>query len=255
MTREAQAIIQRIRELNTDYIQLELAVPETLHDMKPGQALLVRPKSMRASQVWHPYMRELWHPVHVSRTKLTVEIPHTKAYALGDVLDLIAPIGQPFRFRAALRHVLLLAYNTPPFPLLMTIGWLLGNRVSVTLVLLGSANTYPTAHLPPEVEVIRAEGTEEPFAWQNQVTTIGLADQVFAVVPPADELTYFSQLWTVFQQRRADIGSNYLFGVFQSLTPCGIGACDACLVSIKDESPKHACVDGAALDLFTVRLP
>ena len=39
----------------------------------------------------------------------------------------------------------------------MSIPFLLGSSVSVTLVLAGNANDYPTNRLPPEVEVIKAD--------------------------------------------------------------------------------------------------
>ncbi|MEO0565571.1 MAG: hypothetical protein AAF125_25920, partial [Chloroflexota bacterium] len=221
--------------------------------IKPGQCLLTRRKQMRVEKRWDPYLRELWYPVHVSNKIIRVEIKTRDHYAVGDVVDTVAPIGTPFRFRRALRNVLLLAYDTPPFPLLMTIPWLLGNNVSVTLVLLGRAAEYPTEHLPPEIEVIRGDDPAAPMDWPGQVTTIGWADQVFALVPPGDELGMFGQVWATFDQRRADIGTNYLFGVFQGLLPCGIGACDACALSTKN-GLVHACVDGPALDLATLRL-
>jgi dihydroorotate dehydrogenase electron transfer subunit len=182
---------------------------------------------------------------------MTVEALTTDRYEPGDVIDMFGPIGRQFNYRNTLRNVLLVAYDTPPFPLLMTIPYLLGNSVSVTLVLLGAAAQYPTNLLPPEVEVIRGDDKANPMDWQNQVITIGWADQVFAVVPPGNELAYFERLWQVFNQRRADIGKFYLWGVFQSILPCGVGACDACMIRTQD-GYRLPCVEGPALDLHTV---
>jgi dihydroorotate dehydrogenase electron transfer subunit len=251
--KESQVIVQRAELIHGSYKRLELAIPESLRQMKPGQCLLVRPKSMRVEKVWNPYLRDVWYPAHVSNRLITVEIVSRREYRPGDVIDVVGPVGTHYRFRSALRHVLLLAYDTPPFPLLMTIPRLLGNDISVTLVLLGSATAYPTHHLPPEVEIIRGDDPKDPLNWHGQVTTIGYADQVFAVVPPGDELATFAQVWEVFNQRRADIGTNYLFGVFQSVLPCGVGVCDACLVPMNG-GPQHACIAGPALDLAQIKL-
>lgn len=249
--KESQGIIQRVRHLGGEYQQLELAVADYLGDMKPGQCLLARSKQMRTRHEWNPYLRSVWYPFYANRGKVTVEVKSPDPYHPGDVFDLIAPVGQAFRFRNTLRNVLLVAYHTPPFALLMTIPQLLGHQVSVTLALLGDAVDYPTNHLPPEVEVILGDNSADPLSWQGQVTTIGWADQVFVVVPPSDELAYFSQVWRVFNERRAEISKNYLFGVFQSVTPCGVGACDACLVRTKD-GVQQACIEGPAFDLSQI---
>ncbi len=250
--KEYTVIIQRAALLEGDYKRLELAIPENLNGLKPGQALLVRPKQMRVSKVWDPYLRQVWYPTNQSNTKAIVEIHSRDHYAPGDVLDVVGPIGQPFAIRQVLRNVLLLAYDTPPFPLLMMIPWLLGNNVSVTLVLLGKAADYPTQHLPPEVEVVRSDDAPDPLTWPNQVTTIGWADQVFAVAPPGDDLTNFARIYDLFNERRAELARNYLFGVFQGVLPCGVGACDVCLVPTKN-GLKYACTDGPAFDLTDVR--
>jgi dihydroorotate dehydrogenase electron transfer subunit len=251
--KEHQVIVQRVNLVEGDYIRLELAIPEGLKGIMPGQCLLARPKQMRLQKQWDPYLRERWYPVFASNTVVGVEVKTRAHYRPGDVIDVIAPVGNPLRFRAALRNVLLVAQDTPPFPLLMTIAPLLGRNVSVTLVLLGSAAEYPTSHLPPEVEVIRGEDPADPLAWPNQVTTIGWADQVFAVVAPGDERAAFGRLHAVFDERRAEIGSNYLFGVFQGILPCGVGACDACLIHTNDGT-RYACTDGPAFDLAAVKL-
>ena len=125
------------------------AVEEPIQRIKPGQSLLAR-----TSDQWDPYLRDQWWPVDINKDKLIVERPITERYQPSQVINLLGLVGKPYRFRRTLRNVLLIAYNTPPTPLLMTIPWLLGNRISVTIVLLGTAITYNTQHLPPEVEVL-----------------------------------------------------------------------------------------------------
>jgi hypothetical protein len=241
--KEAMVLIERVRQVNETHQHLDLAVEPWLVEIKPGQSVLAR-----MTETWDPYLREQWYPVAVSKTLLTIERPLTTTYTPGHVVDLLGVIGQPYRFRKTLRNVLLLAYNTEPTPLIMMIGMLIKNRVSVTLVLLGDAAQYGTTHLPPEVEVLKGD---HEMNWTNRVTTVGWADQVFAVVPQADEAGHFRRLYELFTQLRADIPHGHLWGVFRPPLPCGIGACSSCMVRIKGEQ-HPTCTQGPAFDLSLV---
>src|SRR5450432_40321 len=190
--KETQALIERVRRINETHQQLHVTVDASLNGIKPGQSVLAR-----LSEDWSPYLREQWWPVAQQKNTLIVERPATTRYEPGTVVSLIGVVGQPFRFRRTLRNVLLVAYNAEPTPLLLTIPALLGNTVSVTLLLIGS--DYDTRHLPPEVEVIQGEVGEgtltEKLNWANRVTTIGWADQVFVTVSQEDEMYYFREIW------------------------------------------------------------
>lgn len=244
--RETEALIERIKRINADYQHLEVAVDASLQNIKPGESFLAR-----FDNGWHPYLREHWWPVGVKgRGTLLVEREGTAHYEPGQVVNLLGPIGRPFGFRRSLRNVLLIAYDTPPTPLLMMIHWLVGNRIAVTLVLVGMAVDYDTAHLAPEVEIIRADD----LAWPDQVLTLGWADQVFAVVRPDDELARFGQIFGVIKEKRNQIPNGYIFGVFQSGGLCGVGACYVCALRAKNEL-LLACLDGPAFDLTALSLP
>ncbi|HEX2620794.1 MAG TPA: hypothetical protein VHL11_11620 [Phototrophicaceae bacterium] len=245
--KETTAIIERIKRVNAGYQRLELSVDDSLLKLKPGQSIMAR-----RSDRWDPYLLEQWWPVNLLRGKLVIERPDSEQYEPGQVVPLLGVIGQPFRFRgsASLRNVLLVAYNTPPTPLLMTIPWLLGNKISVTMALLGSAAAYDTQHLPPEVEI---ELGGDEFEWENQVMTLGWADQVFITVGPDDEFQRFNQVIERFRELRHDIPRNYLFGVFQGLLPCGSGACHSCMVRTT-QGTALVCTEGPAFDLTQVIL-
>jgi len=249
---ETQAYIERIIRVNKNYQRLELAVDVSLTHMRAGQAVLSRRiESNYEIENWNPYLRELWFPVDVPKgNSIFIERPASVQYIPGQLFSLLGPIGQPFRFRRSLRNILLVAYHTPPNPLLMTLRPLLANQVSVTMVLMGTAKDYDTQHLPAEVEIIRAE---DNLTWDDMVMTLGWADQVFVTVGQGDELSYFSEVMTLVRERRTDIPENYIFGVFQNALPCGVGACYACMLKMK-EGTKLQCVDGPAFDLTTVRL-
>ena len=245
---ETQALIQRVRRINPHIQHLDVAVEPVVHQMNPGQTLLVR-----LTDRWEPYLREPWWPVEVRQDNmLVIERPGETRYEPGQPVKVLGPVGSPFRFRRNLRHVLLLAFDTPPTPLLPIIPLLLSASASITLVLLGTAARYRTNHLPPEVEVVHGDAD---LNWPGRVMTVGLADQVFAVVHPDDELLRFSKIWALFADLRAEVQKNYLFGVFAPVQPCGAGACGACMVRMKEGGARLVCTDGPALDLSQVMLP
>ena len=250
--KETQARIERIKRVSQNIQRLELAVDDSLSAMQPGQALLVRRiEKDRAAQSWQPYLRELWFPVEMpARSIIAVEHPARAQYLPGQRLSLLGPVGQPFQFRHSLRHVLLLAYDTTPAPLLMMLPLLLSRQVSVTLILLGTARDYDARHLPGEVEVIR---TDDDLTWPDMVMTLGWADQIFALGKPDSEQAYFSQVMQLVRGWRNDLPQNVIFGLFQTTMPCGVGACQACMLRVRGGG-RLACMDGLAFDLTAVRL-
>jgi NAD(P)H-flavin reductase len=241
--RECEALIERVRQVNRTHQQLTLTVDPALAALKAGQSVL----ALTGVQ-WNPYLRAQWYPVAAAKETLVVERPMAEAYAPGETVNLLGPVGKPLRFRRTLRTVLLLAYETPPSPLIMAIAPLLANRVGVTLLLLGTAAEYETEHLPPEVEVLKGDAE---FNWPNRVTTAGWADQVFAAVPQADEAEAFGRVWALFRELRAEIPENYLWGFYQTPQPCGYGGCAACWLRTRG-GVQAVCTDGPAFDLREV---
>lgn len=248
MAQESEAIIERVRRINPAYQHLELALDtDAIGRIKPGQSLLVRVNQ----RAWDPYLREQWWPVGLARERIVIERPADETYQPSQVVNVLGYVGRPFRFRRTLRNVLLLAHDAPPTPLLMTIPWLLGNKISVTIALTGTATAYDTRHIPAEVEI--ENGDSDSIDWPNMVMTLGWADQVFCVVGQDDEMGRFSAVLERFRELRNDVPAQYLFGVMQSPLPCGAGACYACMVRTQ-KATQLACVDGPAFDLTQVVL-
>lgn len=246
--RETQAIIERVTRLNEHYQRLQLTVDPYVQEVKPGQSFLAR----RSSERWDPYLREHWWPVALTPGSMIVERPGNLIYEPGEVVSLLGFLGQPFRYKRVLRNVLLIADDTAPTPLINSVHLLVSNKVSVTLVLGGSAARYPTAHLPPELEVIIAN---DDLVWPNQVLTAGWADQVFVVARQRDEMERFTRAWQLFTSLRKEVPKNYLFAVLQPIQPCGIGACAACLVSLREHELLTVCAEGPAVDMTDLPMP
>ncbi|MGJ3238773.1 MAG: hypothetical protein ACFE0Q_08720 [Anaerolineae bacterium] len=252
---ESRAFIEKIRLINPNYQYLEVAIQDQAwRALKPGESLLVRfiDADNPDSETWHPYLREQWWLSGFTMTgTMLIERPFSHKYRPQQEISVLGPIGQPYRFRKSLRNVLLIAYDTPPIPLTVMIGQLLHNQISVTLVLLGEAQRYQTDHLSPEVEVIHGE---TDLVWADQVMTLGWADQIFVVVQQDDELMRFAEVMNRVRELRNDLPKNYIFGVFQPLLPCGVGACSACLMRV-DGEVVPSCSKGPTFDLTQVNLP
>ena len=250
--RESQAYIERIRRVNRDYQRLDLAVDASLSALLAGQSLLARRVDKDYErETWHPYLRERWFPVaYQGSNVLTIEMLARQPFSPGQLFSLMGPVGKPLRFRLKLRNILLIAYETAPIPLLMSLPALLERQVSVTLALLGSARAYDSDHLPGEVEIIRAD---DDLSWSDMVMTLGWADQILAAVDPGDELARFAELMRLLEARRHDVPANYIFGLSQRALPCGVGACQACMLQSRD-GRLLACLDGPAFDLTRLRL-
>ena len=95
---------------------------------------------------------------------------------------------------------------------------------------------------------------DDGLNWQDMVMTLGWADQIFVVAKQDDELMRFAEVFRIVQDKRIDIPQNYIFGVFQPLLPCGIGACSACMLRV-DGDLVPICTKGPAFDLTRVKLP
>lgn len=239
---ETTALIERVEQINNHYQRIDLAFDSDFPQIKPGQTLLVQEPGS--------YLRTQWWPVDFRKPYVVIERPIHERYMPSQSLSVIGPVGSPYKFRRTLRNVLLIAYDTPPTPLLMTLPWLISNKVSVTLALCGkTAIDYDVKHLPAQIEVIHGD---DDFNWDNQVMHLGWADQVFVTVNQDDELTRMHRVFTRVFERRHEIPKNYLFGILQPTLACGTGACMGCMLRVQGTT-SLICVDGPAYDLTLVK--
>jgi NAD(P)H-flavin reductase len=251
--KDSLARIERVMRVNSTRFNLDVAVQdETLKQIRAGQSLLARfGNRSDEAQSWAPYLRERWWPLGVvDRGVLRVEVPASRRYEPGQLVQLLGPVGQPYRFRRKLESVLLIACDADPVPLLVMTPNLLKNNVNVSLLLTGDARAYETRHLAPEIEVLRAPDVVE---WGEYVKVLGHADQIFVTVRQDDEVLHFAAILEMCRERLKNLDENRLFGIFQTMLLCGVGACDACAVRTR-QGVRPICVDGPAFDLMTVRL-
>lgn len=240
---QTDAIVERVWQVSKTLQRIELSVDASLAAIQSGQLLLF------ASQ--RQFLRRKWVPVQAQDGTLIIEAPTDEAYQPGQIVDLLGPIGQPMPWiGGAGKHLLLIAYNTLPTPLLMLAQQAIDQAAEVALVLLGSASDYPFDGIPAAVEVITGN---EDGQWQDQDSIIRWADQIFVVVESAFWLDQISHLYEAVKNAREHVGVDVMYGIFDLPLPCGTGACGSCAVRCKT-SIKLACTQGMALDLTEVQL-
>ncbi len=246
--RETQAIIERVRRVSADLQQIDLSVDRALAQLKPGQSLFAGPTE---NPSWNPYLREQWIPVDLMSGRATVEVPSGRDYSPGAVVSLLSPVGRPIPLRAPLAHLLLIADDTFPTPLVLLARHAIRGGAAVTLVIGGQAARYPLELLPHEVEIIRRESSD--WNWPEQVETLNWADQVIALAPHATHQSVYGKLYdTVSQLRHQVIPDHFVCGLYYPRLACGAGACLACQIPAH-KSALLACSDGPAIDLKVVK--
>lgn len=244
---EAQAIVERIRRIAPTIQRLDLAVDVAHRAVIAGQLFLAR-----ATDTFDPYLREPWVPVDKSETHIVVEqvIPRgVSRYTPGQIVSLIGPVGKALTFSDAVRALLIVACEATPAALLMAASTMLARGGAVTLALVGRARHYPLEALPAEVEVVRAETYE---LWGEKDKMLGWADHVLVVAPPSLENDAYARLLEDIRRVRIEPAAGFVQGLFHGAMPCGVGACQACVVRLHGGEERPACIEGPAFDLLDV---
>ncbi|GAB4445964.1 MAG: hypothetical protein Kow00120_16080 [Anaerolineae bacterium] len=241
--RETEAIVERVTRLSAALSRVEIASDFAPGSIQPGQYLLAR---LYAG--WDPYLRERWQPVRFADRLMIVDRHAEAGDQPGQVVSLLGPCGKPIPIRREAQHLLLIAQDAVPSALVALALKAVEEGRSVTLVLGGAAQVYPLDALPPEVEVLHAD---RDWKWPAQVDAFTWAEQVVALAPP--ETDFYARLWQTLNQLRIYVPERFAFGLFLPPTPCGVGACQACLVRGKRKN-YLACTEGPALDLDKLAL-
>ena len=243
--RETQAIIERVRRVSDQLQHLDLSVDAALSQLKPGQSIFAR-----LGESWDPLLREQWVPVAIQANQVTVELPVERAYAPGQAVSLLSPVGRPLPVRPNVSQMLLVAHQAQPTPFVLLTRQLIAAGASVALVLGEDALRYPLELLPPEVEILRSD---LDWTWPNRVEMLNWAEQVFVLAPPALHTEIYGGLFdTISQLRHQAIPDGYICGLFLYRLACGTGACQACQIT-GQRNTVLACVDGPAIDLKRMR--
>jgi len=167
---------------------------------------------------------------------------------VGQTINLLGPFGQGFALQPHNRNLLLLA-DAARAPLLFAlIDSMLDQRGRVTLLVRGSTDAIAalTLHLPRPVEVRQATTAA---MWGEQVNElVPWADQICLALPH-DALPGVA---TWIRQRRFRVDASFAQVLVEADLVCGVGACLACVVPVREGSLTRACIHGPVMDLMAV---
>lgn len=172
--------------------------------------------------------------------------------SVGDVLDVLGPLGNTFEIRPKSRNLLMVAGGVGVAPLVFLSDFAIARDLNVTF-LMGSANAaglLATSHVPSVVEYLVA--TDDGSAGYHGFVTelvpeyVGWADQIFSCGPEA----MFRSLRDAANPHRREGKPTIQVSVERTMA-CGLGACLGCVVETK-RGMRTSCVQGPIFDMDDV---
>lgn len=257
------AVVRENRPLMPGVFLLELEAPELARSGRPGQFALVR---CTEGNFWDPLLRRplALHRLvrEQGRVDLLVRVVGRGSAWLalrrpGDRLDLLGPLGQGFTLKRNTRNLLLVAGGMGIAPLVAMAeeGLRRGCAVVLALGARSREDLYPTALLPPPVEVHLA--TEDGTAGRSGPVTSLLADPELGLFPWADQVMacgprpMLAEMAAVVRAGRMRLPAGFAQVSLEERMACGVGACLGCVVPTR-KGYRRVCRDGPVFDLQEV---
>lgn len=167
---------------------------------------------------------------------------------VGQAINLLGPLGQGFMLQPNNRNLLLLT-DAKRAPLLFGLSDAMLDRGGrVTLLVRGAVEAISTLTplLPIPVEVRQAT---TDVAWTQQIAELTpWADQICVALPQAQLATVAG----LIRQQRFRVEATFAQVLVEADLLCGVGACLACVVPIKDAGYTRACVHGPVMALMEI---
>lgn len=225
-----------MRGLWADWQLVSFDAPDLARSIRPGQFALARDT---AGSTFDPYLRRLLWLYDIEGNSVSFLVsardPLAKRAHIGDVLDLLAPLGCPLIFESSAKHILLIGQHFRLMPLLAIAHEQV--KLGRAVVVVTNEESFPAHLLAPEVE-LRREATvdAELLVWADAVVASGAEDD-------------YRLLGDAIRAARLRIPPGFAHVMLETAMPCGTGACYACAVETA-RGIRLACVDGPALDLL-----
>lgn len=219
---------------------------------RPGQFVM-----LRCGPTWTPYLRRALFPVAIGAQTLALWVDALADEGMawlsrrrvGDVLEVIGPLGKGFTLHPQQRRLLLVAEASHVAPLLALMHAQLDRRGSVALLLQAptAAALLPPGILPPSVEYYTATADNALDALLDQAAP--WADALAA----AGSATFLRHLQRRIGETRPEPSRGFAQAVAPVPLACGGGACLACLVDT-GRGFHRACQRGPVFDLTELAL-
>jgi len=202
-------------------------------------------------------LRQPLLPATVTKEEIELLLPATHPLARthpGQKVNLLGPLGRPFRLPQPPCRLLLIADATH-LPLLLPAASRAtaeGYLLALLLAAPTAAAVYPLSRLPPamEIHLLTADGSagqsgslldqEGPLP-----RLLAWADRALLAADP----TLYPRLAETVRNTRMDPGADFAQAILLPTIVCGVGACLGCAVTTR-RGYRQACSDGPTFDLL-----
>lgn len=222
----------------------------------PSLSVRLRPGHFVTAGLHGPLRRPLFPAaVHEGRLDFLLTPGHpAAALQAGESIDLLGPLGRPFRLPRPGGALLLVADATHLPVLLPAADRALADRSRVALWLWAPSarDLLPLARLPTDVEIQLSTadgsaGRPTPHLVEHDALSglMAWADKVLVAADPSG----YPDLATVVRRVRVEGAADFAQAVVVPTIVCGVGACQGCAVPTR-RGPRRACRNGPAFDLL-----
>ncbi len=253
--KQALASVIENLEVARDVFILRIEEPEQARDVKPGQFV-----HLRCSGASDPLLRR---PLSVLRTGVSPlnDLPASHYEVLydvvgrgtdifsrlrpGDLVDVLGPLGRPFRIERATRRLLLVGGGVGIVPLVALAEEAIRRDVAVTLLcgFRSAAKAFPTDRLPAEVEYVVA--TDDGSAGHRGVVT----ELVSGYLPWADQVCACGPVPMLKALAKLERPKHLPIQVaMEERMGCAMGVCLGCVVPTR-RGLRRVCRDGPVFGL------
>lgn len=220
--------------------RVRLHAPALANRLRPGQFVTADLGDV---------LRQPLLPAAIHATGLDLLLPpdHPVARATPEgKIDLLGPLGRPVPHSGPPTRLLLIADASRLPALFPMLDQVLTEEGQAALLLMedDSAPVYPTALLPPAVELRRIDG-ETLRATEPMRTLLMWADRVLVATDPARYVPLRRLVTDVRLAPAADFAQALLLPT----VVCGVGACRGCTVETR-QGYRQACTDGPFFNLL-----
>lgn len=245
---QTQAPLIRREELAGERLWLGFHAPELATRLRPGHLLAFRPSATS----FDPLVRV---PVAVSGADATTGViqmlfanSDAPSALVGQVFDLLGPIGRGWQITPDSRNLLLLGTEAELGALLFLATDAIKRSINVALFI-GAAMDRPAlpGMLVPatlEYQLARGDVPEDAALELLDRQTLSWADALVTTLPR----TAYPALADRIRAGRMQWTPGFAQGLILAPMACFVGICDTCLVA-EARRPWRACVDGPQCDV------
>lgn len=215
---------------------------------------------------WDPYLRRTLRPIaytlHEGKPQYTLLVPAgddpgdrwLAQRHLGDSVDLLGPAGNGFTLDARSRALLLVSDQTSAPLLFPLVHHMLDGGGRVTLLVRKEsdpeAQTLPLDLLLQNLPLAVEAHAETSTAFAETLANLGAWADCVCIALTSSDPTAYSNLMRSLRAKRLRVDAGFAQALWPDATPCGVGACLACLAPLASGGFTRACTHGPVFDLI-----